>query len=119
MIFCIDGLSLDRHRHFQKISNVKTSFSNVFKQSILFQKALSRAVEVNRPLHVALHMFQTTFTMFGTMLKWVQTLVDWKRLTSSNACDSFDLHRQLMFLMLDELDRLAWDMCLFEHKYEI
>jgi hypothetical protein len=63
---------------------------------------------------MAFHMLQTIYTVFGTMLKWAQTIVDWKRLTTSKVCDSFDLCRQLMFLMLDELDRLAWDMFLCE-----
>jgi len=120
MILCVDGLSLDRHRHFQKkMSNVKLSFSTAFKQSLIFQKALSRVVEINGPLHMAFHMLQTIFTVFGTMLKWGQTIVDWKRLTSAKVCDSFDLCRQLTFLMLEELDRLAWDMYLLERKDEI
>ena len=39
MFLCIDGLFLDRHRHFQKkLSNVKLSFINSFKQSLIFQK---------------------------------------------------------------------------------
>ena len=120
MFLCIDGLSLDRHRHFQKkLSNVKLSFTKAFRQSIIFQKALSRVIEINGPLHMAFHMLQTIYTVFGTMLKWAQTIVDWKRLTSSKVCDSFDLCRQLMFLMLDELDRLAWDMFLCEKRNEI
>ena len=53
------------------------------------------------------------------MLKWGQTVVDWKRLTATKVCDSFDLCRQLMFLMLDEFDRLAWDMFLLENKIDI
>ena len=117
MFLCIDGLSLDRHRHFQKkLSNVKLSFTNSFKQSIIFQKALTRVTEINGPLHMAFHMLQTIYTVYGTMLKWGQTIVDWKRLTASKVCDSFDLCRQLLFLMLDELDRLAWDMFLYENR---
>ena len=117
MFLCIDGLSLDRHRHFQKkLSNVKLSFTNAFKQSVIFQKALTRVTEIYGPLHMAFHMLQTIYTLYGTMLKWGQTIVDWKRITASKVCDSFDLCRQLMFLMLEELDRLAWDMFLFEKK---
>ena len=117
MFLCINGLSLDRHRHFQKkLSNVKLSFTNSFKQSIIFQKALTRVTEINGPLHMAFHMLQTIYTVYGTMLKWGQTIVDWKRLTASKVCDSFDLCRQLLFLMLDELDRLAWDMFLYENR---
>ena len=115
MFLCIDGLSLDRHRHFQKkLANVKLSFTNAFKQSLIFQKALTRVTEINGPLHMAFHMLQTVYTVYGTMLKWGQTIVDWKRLTASKVCDSFDLCRQLLFLMLEEMDRLAWDMFLYE-----
>ena len=120
MFLCVDGLSLDRHRHFQKkASNVKLSFTNSFKQSIIFQKALTRVTEINGPLHMAFHMLQTIYTVYGTMLKWGQTIVDWKRLSPSKVCDSFDLCRQLLFLMLDELDRLAWDMFVYENRIKI
>ena len=54
------------------------------------------------------------------MLKWSQTIVVyWKRVTASKVSDNFDSYRQLLFLMIDELDRLAWDMFLFENKCEI
>ena len=58
MFLCIDGLSLDRHRRFQKkLSNVKLSFSNAFKQSIMFEKVLTRVAETNCRLHAG-HMAQ-------------------------------------------------------------
>ena len=76
MFLCIDGLSLDRHRHFQKkLSNVKLSFSNAFKQSIIFQKALTRVTETNGPLHMVFHMLQTMHVAHGTMLKWFKSLL--------------------------------------------
>ena len=80
MFLCINGLSLDGRRHFQKklSSNVKLSFTKAFRQSIIFQKALSCVKEVNGPLHMAFHMLQTIYTVFGTMLKWGQIIVDWK-----------------------------------------
>ena len=37
MLLFVDGISLDRHEHFQnKLSNAKVSFMNAFKQSITF-----------------------------------------------------------------------------------
>ena len=65
---------------------------------------------------MAFHMLQTIYTIYGTMLKWGQILVDWKRLSPSKVCDSFKLCRKSLFLMLDKLDRLVWDIFLYENR---
>ena len=57
---CMDGLSLDRHRSFQKkLVKLPYSYRSVFKQSIIFQKALTWVVDISGPLHIAFHMLQS------------------------------------------------------------
>ena len=67
---CMDGLSLDRHRSFQnKLVKLPYSYSNLFKQSILFQKALTRVVDISGPLHIAFYMLQSIFIIYKDMMK--------------------------------------------------
>ena len=73
VVLCVDGLSLDRHKSFQKkLANIKTSFTNNFLQAIVFEEALDRVIEINGPLHVAFHMLQTIYIIFKPMLQWGQ-----------------------------------------------
>ena len=68
IILCVDGLSLDRHKHFQKkLLNVKTSFSNNFRQATIFKKALGCIIEISGPLHMSFHMLQTIFIIFNSL----------------------------------------------------
>ena len=54
---CMDGLSLDRHRYFQrKLINLPYSYDKVFKQSLVFQKALTKVIDISGPLHIAFHV---------------------------------------------------------------
>ena len=111
MILCVDGLSLDRFRCFEKkLSNVKMSFSSSFEQTIIFQRALSRVVDINGSLHMAFHMLQCIYTVFQTLLKWAQNIVDWKRLIPTKVSDSFDLARQLVNLLLGEVERYLFGL---------
>ena len=55
----------------------------------------------------------------GTIITWVQSIVYLKMITVSKVYDSFELCRNLLIFMVDELDRLDWVMFLFEHKNEM
>lgn len=71
----MDGLSLDRHRSFQtKLTNLPLNFTDSFKQSLVFQKALSRVIEISGPLHMAFHMLQCVYIIYSGMLKLLQAL---------------------------------------------
>ena len=72
----ISQLNVSFFFKFAHLAPIKLSFSNSFKQSIIFQKALARVTEINRPLHVAFHMLQTARAARGAMLKWGQTIVN-------------------------------------------
>lgn len=49
---CLDGLSLDRHRSFQKrLLQLPISFKKAYNQGLAFRKALTRVVEMPGPLH--------------------------------------------------------------------
>ena len=66
---CMDGLSLERHRSFmKKLMNIPQSYEKNYHQSIAFQRAIGQIVEISGPLHVAFHMLQTIYTIFGTLL---------------------------------------------------
>ena len=54
---CMDGLSLNRHKPFQrKLTNLSYSYDKVFKQSLIFQKALTRVVDMLGLLHIVFHV---------------------------------------------------------------
>ena len=57
---------------------------------------------------MAFHMLQIDYAQMGVKI------VDWKRLKALKSCGSFDLCRNFLSLMLDEMDRLAWGMFLCE-----
>ena len=101
MYLCMDGLSLDRHRSFQKrLVNLPISFTKAFKQAITFQKALSCVIDIPGPLHIAFHMLQCVYTVFGTLLKLFQNIVEWKKLCSLKVSECYNLARQLCCLDL-------------------
>ena len=73
MVVCLDGLSLDRHRLFSsKLSNIPLSFTQSFKQSLVFQKALSGVIEISGPLHMDFHMLQSVFSIYKLFIRAVQ-----------------------------------------------
>ena len=114
---CMNGLSLDRHRSFQnKLVKLPYSYINVFKQSIIFQKALTRVVDISGPLHIAFHMLQSIFIIYKDIMKWTQQVVNWKKLNVNKVSESFDTCRRLCMLMLDEVERLAVDLFLDENE---
>ena len=69
----MDGLSLDRHSYFQKkLIKLHYSYSKYFKHNIVFQKALTRLVDISIPLPITFHMLQSIFIKYKTMMKWAQ-----------------------------------------------
>ena len=117
---CMDGLSLDRHRSFQrKLINLPYSYDKVFKQSLIFQKALTRVVDVSGPLHISFHMLQSIYIIYKDMMKWAQSVVGWKKVNVTKVSESFDMCKQLCMLTLQESERLAIDLFLVEKEDEL
>ena len=117
---CMDGLSLDRHRSFQKkLVKLPYAYTKVFKQSIIFQKALSRVIDISGPLHIAFHMLQSIFIIYKDMMKWAQAVVNWEKINVNKVSESFDACRQLCMITLEEVERVAIDLFLIEHSAEI
>ena len=85
---------------------------------MIFKDAFSRIVEINGPLHMAFHMLQCIFVVYKEMMLWGQNILQWKRICHSKVSDSFDLCKQLLFLVLDEASRLSWDIY-FENNKDI
>ena len=114
---CMDGLSLDRHRSFQKkLVNLPFSYHKSFHQSLIFQKSLSRVVEISGPLHIGFHMLQSIFVIYKDMIKWGKHVVDWKKVNVNKVSDSYDTCRRLCMMLLQELERLSIDLFL-DSKY--
>ena len=80
MYLCMDGLSLDRHRSLEKrLASLPLSYVDAFEQSLDFQKALSRIIEIPGPLHIAFHMCQCIFNIYTPFLSVLQSILQWKR----------------------------------------
>ena len=111
LYICMDGLSLDRRRSFQKkLVSSPFSYHKSFEQSLIFQKSLSRVVEISGPLHIAFHMLQSIFVVYKDMIKWCQRVLDVKKINVNKVSDSFDTYRRHCYLILEELERLNIDL---------
>ena len=117
MYLCMDGLSLDRHRSLQKrLASLPLSFADAFEQSLRFQKALSRIIEIPGPLHVAFHMCQCIFTIYSPLLYVLKSILQWKKLRFKKVNESFRLCKALLMIGLEEAERLMWDMFLNDRQ---
>ena len=90
----MDGLSLDRYRSLQKkLIKLPYSYTIVFKQSIVFQKALTRVIEISGPLHIAFHILQSIFIIYKDMMNCFQNVINWKKINVNKVSGSFDTCR--------------------------
>ena len=120
LYLCMDGLSLDRHRSFQrKLTNLPFSFDKAFKQCIIFQKAFSKVVEISGPLHIAFHMLQSIYIVYKDMMNWSQKVVEWKKVNTNKVSESFDTCRQLCMMTLEEIERLSIDLFITDNNDEL
>jgi hypothetical protein len=111
----MDGLSLDRHRSFKKkLMKIPQSYSDNFRQSIEFEKALSCVIETSGPLHIAFHILQTIYTIFDLLLECAITVVGWKKIKVTKVSDCFQSAKGLAFLLLEELERYLVDVMIQE-----
>ena len=90
--------------------NQPISFSNEYEQKITFKKALCRVTEIPGPLHMAFHMCQCLYIIYGDFLRHCQKIVGWKKLNYLKVSESFRLCKALLFLALEEAERLMWDI---------
>ena len=106
LYLCLDGLSLDRHRSFnKKLLKMPLSFTNAFQQSQVFHKALSRVVEISGPLHMAFHILQSIYIIYKDLLQWAQTSIEWKKLKPTKVSDNFRLSESLCLMLYEEIFR--------------
>ena len=114
IILCLDGLSLDWHRGFcNKILNLPLNFTKAYNQLSVFQKALSRVIEISSPLHTAFHMLQSIYTVYNCLFRCTQECLGWKKIKYNKTSDNF----RLCVHMLDILYEVAYRMIL--HNYLI
>ena len=113
MYLCMDGLSLERYRSLERnLINQPITFSDEYEQKITFKKALHRVTEIPGPLHMAFHMCQCLYIIYSDFLKHCQKIVGWKKLNFLKVSESFRLCKALLFLVLEESERLMWDIYL-------
>mmetsp|Transcript_13333 Transcript_13333/g.19067 ORF Transcript_13333/g.19067 Transcript_13333/m.19067 type:complete len:244 (-) Transcript_13333:212-943(-) len=117
---CLDGLSLDWHRSFQKrLMKLQVTFKKAYQQGMVFRKALDRVIEVPGPLHQAFHIIQCIYNLYNFLMKWCGSVLGWKKIKYSEVSQSFHMCRQLLFIVLEELERLAWDKFICEDETKI
>ena len=120
LFLCLDGLSLERHKSFQKrLTKLPISFKKAYQQGLIFRKALSRVIEMPGPLHQAFHLLQCIFNIYKFLIKWSMKVVGWKKINTGDVSQTFHLCVELMNIVKDELERLGWDMFLVHQKHEI
>ena len=120
LILAVDGLSMDRHRGFQKkLATIKTSFTQHYEQAKIFKLAFGQIIEVNGQLHMAFHMLQSVFIIFHSLIQWAVDTVKWKRIKITKVSQNFRLCRRLAFMLQEEIQRYTWDLFLFRSSKTI
>ena len=103
----------------KKLIKLLNYYTKIFKQIIVFQKALTRVIDISGLLHIAFHMLQSIFIIYKEMMKWAQTVINWKKMNVNKISESFDTCRQLCMLTLEEVERLAVDLFIVENDKTI
>ena len=116
IILCLDGLSLDRHRGFcNKLLKLPISFTNAYKQSQIFQKALTRVIDISGPLHTSFHILQSVYIVYGCLLKSVQHCLGWKKINHSKVSDNYRLCVHMVDIVYEETFRVLFFNFLLEY----
>ena len=106
IVVCLDSLRLDRHRLFSsKLSNIQMSFTQSYKQSLIFQKVLSRVIEISSPLHMAFHMLQSIFSIYKLVIKSTQSCLGWKKVNLQKVSEIYRTCVSMATILYEELFR--------------
>ena len=70
---------------------------------------MTTVVKVSGQLHMAFHILQSIFTVFGPLLQLTQTILQWKKLNQNKVSDCYLQSRELYSITLEEISRLFWD----------
>ena len=104
MIICLDGLSLERHRSFvNKLCKVPMRFADSYKQSLIFQKSLSRVIEVSGPLHASFHMLQVTCDIYKSLLQATQKCLGRKKINMSQVSETHRPCHSIVSILYEKL----------------
>ena len=104
---CLDGLSLDRHHYFfRKLLTIPLIFAESFEQALEFQKALTRVIELSRPLRMSFRTLQSVRIAHDSLLHVRKEYFEWKKLQPLKASDNHRLSSSLEFLVHEEINRL-------------
>ena len=64
-------------------------------------------------------MCQCIFSIYTPLLKELQKILQWKKIKFQKVNESFRLCKSLLFLALEEADRLLWDIFLLKKKSDV
>ena len=95
------------------------SFTTIYEQNMIFQKAMSKVICVPGQLHMSFHMLQCIFIIFADILSCSQTCMEWKKVTHKNVSESYNLCKSLLFTTLEESERLIFDLFIKEKCEDI
>lgn len=116
IILCLDGLSLDRHRCFsKKLLNLPLTFTRAYQQSLIFQEALTRVVEIIGPLHTSFHILQCLYSVYNCILKCTQRCLGWKKLHFNKISDNYRLCVHMIDIVYEETNRMLMHNFLLEY----
>ena len=120
MLLALDGLSIDMFRSFlTDLENVPMSFTKIYEQNMIFQKAMSKVICVPGQLHMSFHMLQCIFTIFTDLLSCSQKCLEWKKLTHKQVSLSYNLCKSLLFITVEETERLLINLFVKEKCEDI
>ena len=109
IILFLDGLLLDRHRCFgNKLINLPMSFTQAYRQSLIFKDALSRVIEVSGPLHTAFHMMQSIFNVYRCVLKTIKDCIGWKKMKLNHVSENYRQCCSLLDMVYEEIFRILF-----------
>ena len=117
ILLALDGLSINRLEGVRnKLLNMTMSFTDMYEQNIILQKGLSRIIHISGQLHMAFHMLQSIYTIFDNLLNLVQKCLKWKKLTPKKVSESYNLCKSMLFLTIEEVERLLIDRFIHENS---
>ena len=109
IILCLDGLSLDRHRGFcNKLIKLPMSFTKAYRQCQIFQKALTRVIDISGPLHTSFHMLQSVYIVYNGFLRCIQECLGWKKITYHKVSENFRLCVHMIDIAYEEVFRVLF-----------
>ena len=92
------------------------SFTKAYQQSQIFQKALTRVIDISGPLHMSFHMLQSIFIVYNCFLKAIQQCLGWKKIQFTKVSDNYRLCLAMIDIAYEEVFRLLFFSFIIEYS---